>query len=94
MLDAVADRITMPPHLYAPKSSGWCARVAEDVGTLQKNLSVPPWPDGLSMWSTEPWAGFAWCVREAVEGERISHCRTTTRRTAVFGIRCPLCQHH
>ena len=68
VLDAFADRTTMPPHLH---TRGFFAlarsRLAADGGTLYVNLIVPPEPDRLSVRVDRTLRSvFAWCRTEDV----------------------------
>ena len=68
VLDAFADRTTMPPHLH---TRGFFAlarsRLAAEGGTLYMNLIVPPEPDRLSVRIDRTLRSvFAWCATEDV----------------------------
>ena len=88
VLDAFADRTTMPPHLH---TRGFFAlarsRLSPEGGTLYVNLIVPPEPDRLSVRVDRTLRSvFAWCATEDVgDASRWRNRVYACRRSALDG---------
>ena len=77
VLDAFADRSTMPAHLHTREFFGLLrSRLVDDRGTLYMNLIVPPTPDRLSTRIDRTVRSvFAWCDVEDIGDRRRWHNR-------------------
>ena len=77
VLDAFADRSTIPAHLHTREFFGLLrSRLAEDRGALYMNLIVPPAPDRLSTRIDRTVRSvFAWCDVDEVGDEWRWHNR-------------------
>ena len=77
VLDAFADRATMPPHLYTREFFDLArSKLARDGGTLYVNLIAPPRTDRLSTRIDRTLRSvFAWCETRAVGDPSAWHNR-------------------